>query len=308
MTATGTGQAVSVSVVICAYTEARWDDLVAAVRSVRRQDPSPEVIVVIDHNEALFDRVRVEILGIEVIVNTGRRGLSGARNAGMALATGDIVAFLDDDAEAEDQWLPRLVEAYRDGDVLGVGGSVTPSWTGTRPGWFPPEFDWVVGCSYHGMPETSAPVRNFIGTNMSFRRVALVASGGFDSELGRVGADANGCEETELCIRMVGQGGGRLIYEPSARVTHQVPATRATWRYFARRCYQEGRSKAVVARLVGQDQALATERSYLRGVIPRRVLQALTSRTGAGLMMAVAVVVGVVAAGLGYATATLVPP
>ena len=216
MTATGTGQAVSVSVVICAYTEARWDDLVAAVRSVRRQDPSPEVIVVIDHNEALFDRVRVEILGIEVIVNTGRRGLSGARNAGMALATGDIVAFLDDDAEAEDQWLPRLVEAYRDGDVLGVGGSVTPSWTGTRPGWFPPEFDWVVGCSYHGMPETSAPVRNFIGTNMSFRRVALVASGGFDSELGRVGADANGCEETELCIRMVGQGGGRLIYEPSA--------------------------------------------------------------------------------------------
>ena len=93
-----------------------------------------------------------------------------------------------------------------------------------------------------------------------------MASGGFDSELGRVGADANGCEETELCIRMVGQGGGRLIYEPSARVTHQVPAARATWRYFARRCYQEGRSKAVVARLVGQDQALATERSYLRGL------------------------------------------
>ena len=107
---------------------------------------------------------------------------------------------------------------------------------------------------------------------------------------------------------MVGQGGGRLIYEPSARVTHQVPAARATWRYFARRCYQEGRSKAVVARLVGQDQALATERSYLRGVIPRRVVQCLTSRTGGGLTMAVAVVVGVVAAGFGYATATLAPP
>ncbi len=307
MTAAGTGQAVSVSVVICAYTEARWDDLVAAVRSVQLQDPTPEVIVVIDHNDALFDRVRIEILGIKVIVNTGRRGLSGARNAGVAVATGDIVAFLDDDAEAEDQWLPRLVETYRDGDVLGVGGSVTPNWSGTRPRWFPPEFDWVVGCSYHGMPETRAPVRNFIGTNMSFRRAALVASGGFDSELGRVGADANGCEETELCIRMVGQGGGRLIYEPSARVTHQVPAARATWRYFARRCYQEGRSKAVVARLVGQDQALATERSYLRGVIPRRVVQCLTSRTGGGLAMAVAVVVGVVAEGLGYATATLAP-
>ena len=172
MTAAGTGQAVSVSVVICAYTEARWDDLVAAVRSVQLQDPTPEVIVVIDHNDALFDRVRIEILGIKVIVNTGRRGLSGARNAGVAVATGDIVAFLDDDAEAEDQWLPRLVETYRDGDVLGVGGSVTPNWSGTRPRWFPPEFDWVVGCSYQGMPETRAPVRNFIGTNMSFRRAA----------------------------------------------------------------------------------------------------------------------------------------
>ncbi len=309
MTTADTGRALSVSVVICAYTEARWDNLVAAVRSVQRQGPpTAEVIVVIDHNEALFDRVRVEILGIKVIVNTGRRGLSGARNTGVAVATGDIVAFLDDDAEAEDQWLPRLVETYRDGDVLGVGGSVTPGWTGTRPRWFPPEFDWVVGCSYQGMPETRAPVRNFIGTNMSFRRAALVASGGFDSELGRVGADASGCEETELCIRMVGQGGGRLIYEPSARVTHQVPATRATWQYFTRRCYQEGRSKAVVARLVGH-QALATERSYLRGVIPRRLVQCLTPtrRAGGGLMMAVAIVVGEIAAGLGYATATLVP-
>ena len=310
MTTPDTGRAVSVSVVICAYTEARWDDLVAAVRSVQLQDPpTPEVIVVIDHNEALFARVRLEIPGIKVTVNTDRRGLSGARNAGVAVATGDIVAFLDDDAGAEDGWLPRLVETYRDGDVLGAGGSVTPDWTGTRPRWFPPEFDWVVGCSYQGMPETRAPVRNFIGTNMSFRRAALVASGGFDSELGRVGADASGCEETELCIRMVGQSGGRLIYEPSARVTHQVPATRATWRYFTRRCYQEGRSKAVVARLVGQDQALATERSYLRGVIPRRVVKCLTPtrRTDGGLTMAVAVVVGVVATGLGYVSATLAP-
>jgi hypothetical protein len=305
-----TDLAVSVSVVICAYDEARWDDLVAAVLSVQQQDPpAPEVIVVIDHNEALLERVRQEITGIKPTVNTGRRGLSGARNAGVAVATGDIVAFLDDDARAEDGWLAHLTQTYRDGGVLGVGGSVTPSWTETRPRWFPPEFDWVVGCSYHGMPETRAPVRNFIGTNMSFRRDALVASGGFDSELGRVGADASGCEETELCIRMAGQDGGRLIYEPSARVLHRVPAIRATRRYFGRRCYQEGRSKAVVARLVGQDQALASERSYVGGVIPRRVAQCLnpTRPASGGLTMAVAVVVGVVAAGLGYATATVAP-
>ena len=310
VTTLDTERAVAVSVVICAYTEARWDELVAGVRSVQMQEPTtPEVIVVIDHNEALLDRVRREISGIKVTVNTGRKGLSGARNAGVAVATGDVVAFLDDDARAEPGWLSHLVETYRNGDVLGAGGSVAPSWDEERPRWFPPEFDWVVGCSYHGMPETRAPVRNFIGTNMSFRRDALVASGGFDAQLGRVGADASGCEETELCIRMAGPDGGRLIYEPSARVTHQVPTTRTTWRYFSRRCYQEGRSKAVVARLVGQDRALASERSYLRGVIPRRMVRCLTPtrRAGGGLTMAVAVVVGVVAAGLGFVTATLAP-
>src|SRR5664279_5118544 len=98
LTALDTDRAVTVSVVICAYTEARWDDLVAGVRCVQLQDPpTPEVIVVIDHNEALLDRVRREIPGIEVTDNTGRRGLSGARNAGGAVATGDVGAFPDDD-------------------------------------------------------------------------------------------------------------------------------------------------------------------------------------------------------------------
>ena len=300
----------SVSVVICTYTEARWDDLVAGVRSVQAQDPAvPEIIVVVDHNDTLVDRIRRELPEVTVTVNAGRRGLSGARNAGVAAATGDVVAFLDDDAEADHSWLAHLVERYRDADVLGVGGSVTPKWSEERPHWFPPEFNWVVGCSYHGMPETTAPVRNFIGTNMSFRRDALVTTGGFDAGLGRVGADASGCEETELCIRMTGEQGGRLIYEPSAGVVHQVPATRATWRYFGRRCYKEGRSKAVVARMAGANRALATERSYLRGVIPRRLVRCLVPhrRANGGPMMAAAVAVGVVDAGIGYVTAALSP-
>src|SRR5664280_1711487 len=75
LTALDTDRAVTVSVVICAYTEARWDELVAGVRSVQLQDPpTPEVIVVIDHNEALLDRARREISGIKVTVNTGREG------------------------------------------------------------------------------------------------------------------------------------------------------------------------------------------------------------------------------------------
>src|SRR5581483_12443163 len=101
----------------------------------------------------------------------------GARNTGVSVATGSVCAFLDDDAEAAPDWLAWLVKAYADKDVLGVGGAIEPAWQDRRPEWFPEEFDWVVGCSYRGMPVISADTRNLIGANMSFRRDVLVNVG-----------------------------------------------------------------------------------------------------------------------------------
>ena len=124
------------SVVVCAYTEKRWDDLVAAVGSLQAQTMAPhEVIVVVDHNPELLARVAAELPQVTSVENPGRRGLSGARNAGLAVATGDIVAFLDDDAAAEPDWLALLVEGYENPAVVGVGGSAEPEWaSGRRPG------------------------------------------------------------------------------------------------------------------------------------------------------------------------------
>ncbi|HET7094259.1 MAG TPA: glycosyltransferase family 2 protein, partial [Thermomicrobiales bacterium] len=191
-----------VSVVICAYADDRWPDLLAAVASVQTQTPAArEIIVVVDHNDALLDRVRTQIPGVAAVANVEPRGLSGARNSGVAASGGAIVAFLDDDATAAPDWLHQLCAAYDDPWVLGVGGAVEPAWAGGRPAWFPDEFDWVVGCTYRGMPGQTAPVRNLIGANMSFRRCVLEAVGGFRSGIGRIGALPVGCEETELCIR-----------------------------------------------------------------------------------------------------------
>src|SRR5512141_177425 len=91
-----------ISVIICAYTDARWNDLIEAVASLRRQQTAPaEVIVVVDHNPALLARVRAEFPHVTVIENMGPQGLSGARNSGLAAASGEIVAFMDEDATAE---------------------------------------------------------------------------------------------------------------------------------------------------------------------------------------------------------------
>src|SRR5690606_25265152 len=148
------------SVVICAYTEQRWDDLLAAVDSVRRQTLTPrEIIVVVDHNPAMLARVRDEIGDVLAVENHQRQGLSGARNSGLRASSGEYVAFLDDDALAEPDWLGRLAAGYDDPRVVGVGGVIEPLWSGGRPGWFPAEYDWVVGCTYVGMPTRRMAVR-----------------------------------------------------------------------------------------------------------------------------------------------------
>jgi len=265
-----------ISVVICAYTEDRWHDLIVAVRSIQHQQVAPrEIIVVIDHNPELFVRARTHIPAT-VIENTQPQGLSGARNSGVAAAQGAVIAFLDEDAIAAPDWLAQLLNGYEDPHVLGVGGTIEPLWQTARPRWFPAEFDWVVGCSYRGLPQTATAVRNLIGCNMSFRREVFKVVGGFRSEIGRVGTLPVGCEETELCIRIKQHWPQHTLrYEPQARVRHRVPASRANWRYFSSRCYAEGRSKALVSQFVGAKDGLSAERTYTLHTLPGGILQGL---------------------------------
>src|SRR6266487_1701908 len=163
-----------ISVIICAYTEDRWNDLVAAIRSVQQQTlPPREIIVVIDHNPGLLKRVQECVPGVIVIENQEAKGLSGARNSGAAVAQQPVVAFPDDDAIAEPNWIERLMAHYTDSIVIGVGGKIEPLWDGKRPSWFPEEFNWAVGCTYQGMPTEGTSVRNVIGANMSMWRKAM---------------------------------------------------------------------------------------------------------------------------------------
>ena len=295
----------SASVVICAYTEDRWDDLAAAVRSALTQAPEPrEVIVVSDHNPRLLERVRRELPDAVAVPNHEQKGLSGARNTGVAVACGDVIAFLDDDAEASPGWLARLLAAYGDPRVAGVGGAVEPRWPVRRPSSFPLEFDWVVGCSYRGMPSEPAVVRNVIGANMSFRHDVFESVGGFRTDIGRVGKRPVGCEETELCIRLRQRRPDAVVlFEPRARVAHRVAPERTRWRYFRARCYGEGVSKAIVAKHVGADDGLSAERSYAARTLPRGIADGVVDTLRgdlAGAARAAGIVIGLAITFAGY--------
>lgn len=301
-----TERAPDVSVIICTYTGERWDDLVAAVDSVRAQHSPPrEIIVVVDHNPRLYARVLSQIPGVVAVPNYEHRGLSGSRNSGIAVAQGTVVAFLDDDAMAEPDWLERLLRGYEDPAVLGVGGAIRPAWLSGRPGWFPAEFHWVVGCSYRGLPVATATVRNLIGANMSFRRDALQEIGGFRSGFGQVGTSMLRCDDTEICIRAQRRWPQRLfLYEPRARIHHRVPASRARWGYFRSRCYTEGSAKALLAQLVGSRAGLATERAYTLQTLPSGAVRALADsiRRGdpSGPLRAGAIAAGLALTAAGY--------
>lgn len=299
-------QPVSADVVICAYTSLRWDALARAVESVKRQTcPPARTILVVDHNLELLQRARRDLPGVTVLANAGARGLSGARNTGVAEARSEVVAFLDDDAAASPRWLEALLSGYRDRSVIGTGGLATPRWEdGASWEWLPEEFYWTVGCSYRGLPRQIAPVRNPIGANMSFRREAILQAGGFREGVGRLDATPLGCEETELAVRAANSHPGcQILHIPGALVEHRVGPDRTTWRYFAARCWSEGVSKAIVTSHVGASSGLASERGYVLRALPLGVVRGLAraaSGRSEGLRRATAILVGLVITAAGY--------
>ena len=278
-----TRQLPTVSVVIAAFSSERWDYLRDAVNSVHAQTvPVLETVVVIDHNPELLARAQRELEGATVVANAGSHGASGSRNTGVALCRAEIVAFLDDDACAEKDWLEALLPHFADEGVVGVGGRVDPLWATSRPRWFPPEFDWAVGASYPGMPSTAQPIRNVWSNNMAIRRSSFDAVSGFRQDFGKVGQRSRP-EDTDLCLRAAEASNSSWIYEPDGGAGHWVPAARATFGYFVRRCFNEGMGKADLARLNGTGQSTTTERDYALRVLPRAIVRGLREVAGGKL-------------------------
>jgi len=125
---------VDVSVVVATYNAKRRDELDACLTALGRQTVAPaEVIVVVDHNPELFAAAREAFPSATVIENGHARGLAGARNTGVDAARGSIVAFVDDDAQPEADWLERLHDCFADSAAVGAGGALIPRWTNGVP-------------------------------------------------------------------------------------------------------------------------------------------------------------------------------
>ncbi|GLY06353.1 MULTISPECIES: glycosyltransferase family 2 protein [Actinoplanes] len=295
------------TIVIPTYSEVRWEYLTRTLSSARAQTYTPEeIIVVVDHNPAMFARIQRELPGVTVLQNEYAQGVSGNRNTGAFHAKTPLIAFLDDDIVAETDWLERQIEPFTDPTVVGTGGAIEPAWEGPAPKWMPDEFLWAVGGSYAGMPTETAPIRNVWSANMIVRRDVFVAAEGFRVGFGKLG-DRNRPEDTDLCLRMSEVSGGHWMYVPAAVIQHEVPTERASFRFFVKRCYAEGRGKVQMSGLHEND-ALGAERSYLWS-LPKAVLRhvgaGLTGKGADHFLRAGGVVAGVTAAGVGGVVETV---
>jgi GT2 family glycosyltransferase len=206
-----------ISVILCTYNGQRYiDEGLSAIECL--DYPNFEVIVVDDGStDATAEIVRRHNVRL---IQTENHGLSSARNVGLGAATGDIVAYIDDDAYPDSDWLKRLALTFLEGQYAGVGGPNIP----------PPNDLLVAQCVAHapGGPLhvllSDREAEHIPGCNMAFRRQTLLDIGGFDPQFRTAGDDV------DICWR-IQQHGWKLGFSPAATVFHhRRDSLRSYWK------------------------------------------------------------------------------
>lgn len=236
------------SIILCTHRSERYEDFVEAINSLLSQSYNNlEIIVVVDGNKELYDKIMKSGIEVDKIrLNEKNLGLSESRNKGIKEAEGDVIAFFDDDAVADEDWLKELVRMYEEHDAIAAGGKILPGWEAKKPKFLPEEYYWLIGVTHKGFPEEVTEVRNTFGSNLSFKADVLKALGGFRSEMGVKGKGLLQGEETELCERMREKFGRGVVYNPDAVVYHKVFPERLRMRFLLRRAFWQGYSKRVM--------------------------------------------------------------
>jgi glycosyltransferase involved in cell wall biosynthesis len=298
-----------VSVVIPTYAMERYEVFSECVESVLGQTYDPlEIVIVVDGNDDVYERVHADFGHFERMLirnNDLNRGVSASRTIGAELASGEVVAMIDDDAVAEPDWIEELVRVYDETDAVAVGGYVAPEWIGETPAFFPEEFYWLIGCTEKGFADHREEVRNTYGSNISFRRDVFLDVGGYDENTGRKGSRHLQAHEAPVCIRIYQEYGKGVIYTDEAVVNHKMFAYRGDPWWLLKRAFWQGYSKRIMALLVPDSRG--NEREFLRRVyfryVPHRVRELVRSPSLAEFLQLIAIFGFTAAVGLGYLVA-----
>lgn len=262
-----------VTVVITAYDPSRYEDINEGINSILTGNyNNRDIIVVVDGRESLATRLKShweEHSDIIVICNDENLGAARSRNRAVERADGEVVAFFDDDAVADEQWLNELVRCYTEYDAVAAGGQMTPIWLAGQPSFLPAEFYWLIGVTYAGFPDEVTEVRNTFASNLSFRKSTFEALGGFNPDIGPKGGSLLQSAETDLCARLAEETGEQVLYNPAAKVGHKIYQYRTDPLFLLRRAFWQGVSKRGMQ--MYSDSSLDSESDFLRQLVSESI-------------------------------------
>lgn len=249
------------TVLICTYNRATLlAETLAALQRMSAPADCQVDIIVVDNNSsddtptvvrAFTDRNPYPV----TYLHEPQQGKSFALNRGLAQSQGDVLALTDDDVVPDQDWLSRVVDAFRHSDATFVFGKVLPRWSVVPPPellteraqhiWGP-----LALLDYGDIPAQYGPESRGlglpIGANLSLSRHAIQTIGGWRTDLGKVNNTLISGEDHEIFMRLRRHGLFRGLYDPQNAVRHYVPAARLTRRYFRRWFYWSGKTRALM--------------------------------------------------------------
>lgn len=263
---------VDLSVVICTYN--RSDMLRDTLQSWIdvHKDACQVELIVVDNNSSDDSRNVVEQFaerfdGKFVYTFEANPGLSFARNKGIEVAKGKLIAFVDDDIYFHESWLKEIFKAFRNhSEADCIGGNSIPVFETPRPDWLADNLLQVFGSTRSGDSEKKMvfPEHPF-GVNMAFKREVFDRIGMFNTCLGRIKKSLLSNEEKELFYR-INQAGFNTIYIPAAIIHHRIPADRINQNWIIRRIFWQGISKVAFTQLVDRKSRFGLLKDILRSV------------------------------------------
>lgn len=247
-----------ISAIICTHNRAQY--LGAAIDSLLGQTLNNVEVIVVDNasTDTTAEVVQQRLSDPRLrYVYEATLGLSSARNTGANAAKGDILAYLDDDAEASPQWLASLLEVYQKDDKVAIaGGKVTLLWppdVSRPPAWL--SDDLASGLGAYDLGDQVQQIKNPSltprGLNYSLRKTFLDSVGGFDINLGRVGKNLLSNEELHM-TQLALKHDWHVVYVPNALAAHNVAPARLKPGWFLSRSWWQGISECYREQVSGR--------------------------------------------------------